>query len=159
MTHPRIHIRRATTEDMEIIVGFNQAMAVESEQKTLDPAAVSGGVRQALGDSSRCLYFVAEVDGAIAGQTMVTTEWSDWRNGFFWWIQSVYVAPVFRRRGVFRALHQHVRDLARARPDVCGLRLYVHHDNERAILTYDGLGMKMTEYGLCEEDWSHSKDR
>ena len=129
-------------------------MALETEQKRLDPGLIADGVRNALEDPTRCTYFVAEVDGAPGGQTMITSEWSDWRDGFFWWIQSVYVEPRFRRRGVFRALHAHIRRLARARPDVCGLRLYVHRRNTRAIETYARLDMTSTDYLLCEEDWS-----
>ena len=96
--------------------------------------------------------FIAEVDGAVAGQTMITREWSDWRDGWFWWIQSVFVDPAYRQRGVFRALHTHIRNEAMRDPDVCGLRLYVHHDNERAIKTYKKLDMVVTEYDLCEEE-------
>ena len=93
------------------------------------------------------------IGDAVAGQTMITTEWSDWRNGFFWWIQSVYVHPDFRRRGVFRSLYAHIRSLAHERSNVCGLRLYVHNTNTRAIDTYIKLGMALTEYRLCEEVW------
>ncbi len=152
-THP-VHVRHAAIEDLETIVAFNQAMAHETEGKKLEAASVTEGVRGALADPDRSLYFVAEVGGEIAGQTMVTLEWSDWRNGLFWWIQSVYVDPAYRRRGVFRALHEHIRDLARAQEDVCGLRLYVHGDNRRAIETYRRLGMGLTDYLLCEEEWS-----
>jgi GNAT superfamily N-acetyltransferase len=149
-----ITIRRATLDDAAHIVSFNTALAAESEGKTLDARTVTDGVRQALADPSRSLYFLAELDGEVIGQTMVTFEWSDWRNAFFWWIQSVYIDSRFRRRGVFRALHEHVRREARSRPDVCGLRLYVHHDNHRAMNTYTLLGMPQSEYHLCEEDWS-----
>jgi GNAT superfamily N-acetyltransferase len=154
MTSHPVRVRRADIEDLETIVVFNQSMAEETEGKSLGGTAVTEGVRTALTESDRSLYFVAEVEGRIAGQTMVTTEWSDWRNGFFWWIQSVYVDPAYRRRGVFRALHEHVRKLARAQEDICGLRLYVHADNRRAIETYRKLGMKLTDYLLCEEEWS-----
>jgi GNAT superfamily N-acetyltransferase len=149
-----ITIRRATLDDSAHIVCFNTALAAETERKTLDARTIAIGVRQALADPSRSLYFMAEVDGAVVGQTMVTFEWSDWRNAFFWWIQSVYVDSRFRRRGVFRALHEHVRREARSRPDVCGLRLYVHHDNHRAMRTYERLGMPQSDYLMCEEDWS-----
>ena len=140
--------------DFDSIVAFNRAMAFESERKKLDPATIADGVRNALRDRTRCMYFVAEIDGIVAGQTMVTFEWSDWRNGFFWWIQSVYVDSRFRRRGVFRAIHAYIRDLSKSRPDVCGLRLYVHRYNTRAIETYKELGMSLTGYLLCEEHWS-----
>ena len=154
MSDSSISVRRATLADLDRIVEFNSALARESEQKVLDALTITSGVRQALTDPARSLYFVAEIDGAVVGQTMVTFEWSDWRNGFVWWIQSVYVDSRFRRRGVFRALHDHVRREARSRPDVCGLRLYVHHDNHRAMNTYAKLGMPRSEYLMCEEDWS-----
>ena len=128
-------------------------MAWETEQKELPSDVALSGVEQALADRSRATYYLAEVDGVVAGQTMVTVEWSDWRCGFFWWIQSVYVAPEFRRHGVFRALHEHIRAEAKARPDVCGLRLYVHHDNTKAMHTYKQLGMKRTDYLLFEEEF------
>jgi len=153
MTEAAVHVRSASAADHAIIVSFNRRMAAETEGKTLDPAVLEAGVRQALADPARCLYFIAELSGTPVGQTMVTFEWSDWRNGFFWWIQSVYVEESARRRGVFRALHRHIRDLALARPDTCGLRLYVHHDNTRALETYRHLGMTVSDYLLCEEEW------
>jgi len=153
-TNQAISIRPAVPADVTYVIAFNRAMAEETEGLHLDDAVLAAGVREALADPLRCRYFVAEINGAIVGQTMFTTEWSDWRNGFFWWIQSVYVAPNHRRRGVFRALYDHVRTLARAQPDVVGIRLYVHNDNARAIRTYGQLGMTTTAYRICEEDWS-----
>jgi GNAT superfamily N-acetyltransferase len=150
-------IRAATDADLDTIVSFNIALARESEDKTLDRNTVTEGVRTGLADPARSLYFLAECDGRIAGQLMVTTEWSDWRNGFFWWIQSVYVEPDFRRCGVFRSLYNHTRTLAQERADVCGLRLYVHGANNRAMRTYERLGMTTTEYNLCEEVWSEAE--
>lgn len=154
MSANSIVIRCATLDDAAHIVSFNTALAAETEGKTLGARTVTDGVRQALADPARSLYFVAEIDGEVIGQTMVTFEWSDWRNAYFWWIQSVYVDSRFRRRGVFRALHDHVRREARSRPDVCGLRLYVHHDNHRAVKTYAQLGMPRSDYFMCEEVWS-----
>ncbi len=148
-----INIRRARPADGKIIAAFNQAMALETESKTLDTRTALEGVKAALADSDRALYFVAEVDGKVIGQTMITTEWSDWRNGWFWWIQSVYVDPAHRRRGIFSSLYHHIRKSARSTPDVCGLRLYVHDENKRAIQTYHKLGMTVTPYLLCEEEW------
>ena len=147
-----ISIRAANGGDADVIIGFNRAMAVETEQVRLDESASDKGVRIALSDPKGCRYFLAEVNREIAGQTMLTTEWSDWRNGWFWWIQSVYVLPAFRQIGVFRALYNHVRDLARREPDVRGLRLYVDRDNERAMRTYEKLGMTRTRYLLFEEE-------
>ena len=153
-TNQAIEIRPATPSDANQVAAFNRAMAEETEGLHLDGAVLAAGVREALADPSRSRYFVAVVDGTVVGQTMFTTEWSDWRNGFFWWIQSVYVTPSHRRRGVFRALYDHVRSLARAQPDVVGLRLYVHEHNTRAMRTYERLGMTTTAYRLCEKDWS-----
>ncbi len=149
-------IRRATMEDLDCVVKFNAALATETEAKQLDPQVLREGVSKALSDPNRSLYFLAESGGKPIGQTMVTFEWSDWRNGFFWWIQSVYVDPAHRRRGVFRAVHDHVRREARGHPDVCGLRLYVHRENDRAMNTYAQLGMPQCSYLMCEEDWTGS---
>jgi GNAT superfamily N-acetyltransferase len=153
MSKNAISVRPATLVDADVVVEYNRAIAHETEDKTLDLATVAAGVQQALEDPGRCSYFIAEVDGVVAGQTMVTFEWSDWRNGYFWWIQSVYVDERFRRRGVFRALYDHVRNLAKSESDVCGLRLYVDRDNARALETYSNLGMTLTDYLLCEEEW------
>ena len=128
-------------------------MAWETEGKTLDRELLRQGLDALLRHEDRGFYTVAEVGGRVVGQLMITYEWSDWRNGYFWWFQSVYVAPSFRCRGIFRALYEHIRDLAKSRPDVCGLRLYVHRDNRHAMDTYRKLGMTLTEYLLCEEGW------
>ncbi len=125
-------------------------MAMETENLALDPAAVDAGVRAALADPEKAIYFIAEIDGRVVGQLMITHEWSDWRNGDMWWIQSVYVLPDSRRRGVFRALYQHVRQQARAL-GVVGLRLYVEKENLPAQTTYSGLGMHLSHYLLMEE--------
>ena len=151
--HRTIRIRSAAPGDADTIAAFNRAVALESEGKTLDASVLAAGVRAALSDADRCAYLLAEVAGAVAGQLMLTYEWSDWRNGWFWWIQSVYVDPSFRRRGVFRALYEHVGALARARDDVRGVRLYVHEENARAIETYRALGMSLSPYRVCEEAW------
>jgi len=154
MTDDTIQIRSATPDDFEVVTTYNIAMALETENKTLDPESAKSGAQAGLSDAARALYFIAEVDGKVAGQTMVTVEWSDWRNGFFWWIQSVYVDSSYRRRGVFRRLYDHIRDEAKNRGDVCGLRLYAHRGNNRAIDTYRKLGMIQTEYVMLEEEWS-----
>ncbi len=116
----------------------------------LDPARVRAGVVALLSDAAKGRYFVAEVDGAVAGQVMVTYEWSDWRDGNIWWLQSVYVKRECRGQGVFRTLFRHVRNLAEADGDVCGLRLYVHAENSTARLTYERAGMKLTPYQVYE---------
>ena len=131
----------------------NLRLAWETEQRRLDPATVTAGVQALLNDATRGIYFVAEVDGQPAGQLLITHEWSDWRNGDFWWIQSVYVLETFRGGGVFRALFEHVEVLAKARKDVCGLRLYVEADNSRAQAAYRRLGLNKTDYEMYETDF------
>ena len=147
-------IRDARPADWQVIADFNQRLAQETEGRALDPAVITRGVQRALAQPQACRYFVAEMGSEVVGQTMVTTEWSDWRCGWFWWIQSVYVDQRFRGRGVYRALHEHVAALARRGGDVCGLRLYVEAENRRAIATYEKLGMTRTQYLLYERDWS-----
>ena len=144
-------VRAARAGDADAIAAFNAAMALETEGKRLLPQVIAAGVRRLLAEPALGFYLVAEAGGALAGCLMVTTEWSDWRNGRFWWIQSVYVPPQWRRRGVFRALYRHVQEAARAQPDVCGLRLYVERENAGAQATYRSLGMAQTHYLLFEQ--------
>jgi len=144
-------IRRAAPADLEVIVEFNRRLAEESEGKTLDFAVVRPGVAAGLADPNKGIYFIAEENGIIVGQMMITLEWSDWRNGWFWWIQSVYVRTEARRRGVFRSLFQHVEELARQEPQVIGLRLYVERENRTAQDTYVSLGMEPTGYMVLEK--------
>ena len=146
-----VTIRPATTDDAETIARFNRQMAEETEDKPLDPATVRRGVQAVFDDPGRGFYLVAERAGTVVGSLMVTTEWSDWRNGVFWWIQSVYVRPADRRTGVYTALHRAVRRRARDAADVCGLRLYVERGNDRARGTYEALGMTETSYRMYEE--------
>ena len=145
-----IKIRKAALADLPIIADFNGRLARESEGLALEAARVEAGVGAVLNDPAKGIYYVAEVTGAVAGQLMVTYEWSDWRNGNIWWIQSVYVKPEFRRAGVFRALFHHLHSLARSQKDVCTLRLYVHADNARACQSYGRLGMTRTRYEIFE---------
>lgn len=146
----QITIRDASPEDAGIIAGYNSDMAEETEGKVLDPGLIGPGVAAILADASRGRYWVAVVDGRVVGQLMVTYEWSDWRNGNIWWIQSVYVHPESRRHGIFRALYRHVEALASATPDVIGLRLYVETGNTRAQKTYEALGMVKPNYLVME---------
>ena len=147
-------IRQATPADTDVIADFNLRLAEETEQLRLDPETVRAGVAAVLGDSAKGLYFVADVDGTVAGQVMITYEWSDWRNGNLWWLQSVYVRQEFRCRGVFRALFRHLEQLARARRDVAGLRLYMHADNQHARRTYERLGMTYSNYEVLQMDFA-----
>lgn len=146
-------IRDATADDARMLVEFNSRMAMETEGRALDAALIHAGVAAILADSGKGRYWVAELDGDILGQLMVTYEWSDWRNGQFWWIQSVYVRDDHRRKGVFSALYRHVESLARRDAAVCGLRLYVDEDNTRAQQTYLRLGMASPGYRLMEVDF------
>ena len=143
-------VRRGTPADLPTLIEFNCRLAEESEGKSLDRALLTAGITAALADPTKGPYFVAELDGQAVGVMQLTTEWSDWRNGWFWWIQGVYVRADARRKGVFRALYQHVHETAKQDPTVIGLRLYVERENRRAQETYLKLGMEWTSYGLME---------
>jgi GNAT superfamily N-acetyltransferase len=148
-----IKVRDARPDDREFLARGNEAMALETEHKRLDPTTIRRGVAAALENPAHGRYFVAEDEtGRAVGQLMVTYEWSDWRNGQFWWIQSVYVLPAARRHGVFRALYDHVDALARGTPGVIGLRLYFEADNVAARRTYERCGMRDAGYRVMEVD-------
>jgi len=146
-------VRDARPADRATIIHFNAALALESEQKHLDHAVLGLGVDVALANPDHLRYWVAEANGQVVGQTAVTREWSDWRNGWIWWLQSVYVHADHRTRGVFRTLFQHIRNQARAAGNVIGLRLYVEEHNSRAQQTYQALGMKPGGYHVYEDFW------
>jgi ribosomal protein S18 acetylase RimI-like enzyme len=146
-------IRRGRAGDAAGIAQFNAAMAIETEGLKLPPEIVGPGVAAALADENKAIYFVAEQGGRVLGQLMITHEWSDWRNGDIWWIQSVYVHPEARRRGLFRRLYEHARNAAKEAGAV-GLRLYVEHNNSGAQAVYRQLGMSLTHYQVMEEIWS-----
>jgi len=149
--HDQVKIRKALRKDAATLVDFNLRMAKETEDKQLDSGVLISGVNAVLEDPKRGFYLVAEVDGKVSGSLMVTTEWSDWRDGAFWWVQSVYIAPRFRRHGVFRALYEEVKKQARNTAQVCGCRLYVERENATAQATYAQLGMAETNYKVYEE--------
>ena len=149
---PQIRIREATSDDVETLVGFNAAMARETENLSLDLDRLTGGTRAVFDSPDKGRYLVAEADGQVVGSLLVVHEWSDWRNANFWWIQSVYVRPQWRRQGVYRTLHNWVHDAARSTPGVCGIRLYVDRDNHAAQGTYANLGMTKSHYDLFEID-------
>lgn len=146
--------RSATTADIPVITEFIIAQAFESEALRLDPDTTRRGVEHGVTHPEHARYFVAEQAGQVVGQLMLTYEWSDWRAKMFWWIQSVYVHPDFRGRGVFQQLYRQVESLARQDSGVCGLRLYVHLDNHRAMAAYEKLGMKPADYRVYKTDGS-----
>jgi ribosomal protein S18 acetylase RimI-like enzyme len=146
-----MQIRVATAEDAEVLVEFNAAMALETEGKELLPEVIGAGVRSLLQKGASGFYVVAEERGRVVGSLLITKEWSDWRNGDFWWIQSVYVRPELRRQGIYKRLYRHVQEMAAKDPGVCGFRLYVERENRRAQATYGALGMKETRYMVFEE--------
>ena len=143
-------IRNATQEDLPFIAAANTALATETEGKTLDPELLRPGIQAVLDDPSLGRYYVAEIEGKVVGQLMTTSEWSDWRNGLFLWIQSVYVLPGHRGDGVFRALFGHLSELAKVDSRICGIRLYVDRSNDRAQEVYARLGMHRSNYGVME---------
>lgn len=149
-TDPTIVVRLARAGDVALMVRWAEAMAQETEDKKLDTATVTRGIEAGLADPARACYYLAERGGEPAGTLMITPEWSDWRNAWWWWIQSVYVPPEHRRHGVFGTLYRHVHALAEARSDICGLRLYVEHENVAAQRTYELLGMQDSHYRLYE---------
>jgi len=143
-------VRAAAPEDLEFLVDGNARMAWETERLELNRERLRAGVAAVFQDAGRGFYLIAEVDGERAAQMMITYEWSDWRNGEFWWIQSVYTVPELRGRGAFRALYKAVESMAEERGGVCGLRLYVEAHNEAAQATYRRCGMSETVYRMFE---------
>jgi GNAT superfamily N-acetyltransferase len=145
-------IRPARADDADLITDFNLRLARESERLALDPRVVRAGVSAALAGPDRGFYLLAETRDGIVGQLCVTREWSDWRCAFFWWLQSVYVVPAWRRRGILRALTTRVIEMARSEDDVCGLRLYAHRENAAAIAAYRRLGLRPLDYEMIGVD-------
>jgi ribosomal protein S18 acetylase RimI-like enzyme len=146
-------IRPAKLADGDIIARFNAAIALETERLTLDSDRLLKGVQAVLDDANKGFYIVAEVDGCVVGQIMITFEWSDWRNGVFWWIQSVYVEPAYRKQKIFTQLHRTIEKMAHDDGTVCGIRLYVERENVRAQMVYKNLGMYPTVYEMYETDY------
>ena len=144
-------IRQATINDTAAIADFNIKMAKETEDLALIPDVINAGVRNMIENPAMGFYLVAEDNHVIQASLMVTTEWSDWRNGLFWWIQSVYVQPQYRRMGLYSKLYEKVKNLAQDNNNVCGFRLYVEHENVTAQKTYRSLGMEKTDYQMFGE--------
>lgn len=147
----KLSIREACPADALQLARWAQAMALETEGKILPDADIIPGVEKGISSPGLARYFVAESEGKPVGTLMLTSEWSDWRNGLWWWIQSVYVPVECRRQGVYRALYGHVCQMAKADPGVCGIRLYVERDNTEAQRTYASLGMQDARYRVFEQ--------
>ena len=143
-------IRQATHLDIPTIVAFNISMASETEDKGLNPTILQQGVSEVLSNPVKGFYLLAVLSETVVGQLMITYEWSDWRNGYFWWIQSVYVNQDHRKRGVYKALNEEVLNLARLNGGICGIRLYVDKDNTDAQQVYRNLGMSESNYDMYE---------
>ncbi len=144
-----ITIRKATRNDAPSIIGFQKAMAMETEGIDLKDDLITGGVMALFHDSGKGDYYVAEENGMLAASLMITYEWSDWRNSCVWWFQSVYVIPEYRRKGIFRMMYDHVKQEAMAQ-GIAGLRLYVDSGNIPAQKTYEALGMNGVHYKMYE---------
>ncbi len=150
--YPSYIIRHAVLEDAPIIADFNCAMALETENKQLNKNTIETGAKSMIENSNRGFYLVAEKNSEIQACLMVTYEWSDWRNATFWWIQSVYVTPKARRKGLFNSLYQKVKSLSQCE-SVCGIRLYVEASNTKAQRTYQSIGMSQCDYLMYEESF------
>ncbi len=144
-------IRQALSQDAGELAEFNINMARETEGIELIPEVITTGVKRLIDSPHLGFYLVVELDNGIQASLMITTEWSDWRNGVFWWVQSVYVRPQYRRQGLYRELYARVKELAEQEPSVCGYRLYVERDNVGAQNTYESQGMVETDYKMYEE--------
>jgi GNAT superfamily N-acetyltransferase len=154
-----ITIRNATRDDVAFLRDCNLAMAWESEKKRLDGDVLTRGIVAVFDHPERGFYIVAEREGALVGSLLITHEWSDWRNGGWWWIQSVYVVPEARRAGVFTAMYREIESRGRASAGVIGLRLYVEKQNAGAQATYAALGMEPAYYSLYQRAWGEPGDR
>ena len=155
-----ISIRNATRADIDRIAGFQQAMAMETENRTLDPSVSTQGITAIFDDPLKGFYIVAVSSsdegnaGEVVGSLLITYEWSDWSNANHWWIQSVYVDAAWRRKGVYRTMYEHILALTKGRSDICSIRLYVERTNTIAQQTYKTLGMSHSHYDMYEIDLS-----
>jgi len=158
-----LNVRLARPEDAATIASFSAAMALETEGRRLDLDRLHLGTIALLQTPARGFYIVAEQDQAdrrqLIGQLMITYEWSDWRNGAFWWIQSVYVDPTWRRQSVFRRMHETVMATAKTSPNVCGVRLYVEESNSAAQAVYRKVGLTPSSYAIFQTDFVLARTR
>jgi ribosomal protein S18 acetylase RimI-like enzyme len=145
-----VTIRKATFHDIHVLVDFQQRLALESEGVTLDAATLKKGMRALFEDPTKGFYNVAEDGGEVVGCHMITYEWSDWRNGMVWWLQSVYVKKSYRQKGVFRKMFENLSAIVKNDPTVIGLRLYVDKSNSRAMDVYKAMGMNGDHYTVFE---------
>ncbi|MFW2490729.1 GNAT family N-acetyltransferase [Clostridium chromiireducens] len=143
-------IRKAEIRDLETVVKFNYNLAKETEDKELDLEILSKGVKSILTDSSKGQYYVYEVDNKVVGQIMYTYEWSDWRNGTFLWVQSVYVDADYRKKGIYKKLYHNIKNICDNDENIAGIRLYVEKENVNAKSTYKSLGMCECNYHMYE---------
>ena len=158
-----LKVRLAKLEDAATIASFSAAMAFETEGRRLDLDRLYDGTIALLNSPDRGFFMVAELEQAddrqLLGQLMITYEWSDWRNGTFWWIQSVYVVPAWRRQNVFRLMHETVMTLAKTSPNICGIRLYVEETNSAAQAVYRKVGLAPSSYAVFETDFVLARKR
>ena len=143
-------IRRANLSDLDTVVQYNYNLAYETEGKKLNKEILYKGVKRILQDESKGIYHICEIDGKVVGQIMYTYEWSDWRNGAFIWIQSVYVNKEYRGKGVFKALYGKIKEICEHSEEYVGIRLYVEKENYTAQKTYKNIGMEQCNYLIYE---------
>ena len=155
MVSEDIVIRQARREDADILIRFSAAIAWETERRELDRERLRQGTLAVFDRADRGIFYVAEhrPSRGVVGQCLITYEWSDWRNAQFWWIQSVYVDPQWRRRGVYRRLHEAIKQKAQSTPGVCGIRLYVEHSNSIAQSVYEAMDLHRAKYQIWEVDF------
>lgn len=145
-----MNIRKATINDLETIVQYNYNLAYETEDKELDKSILTNGVKNILKDETKGIYHVCEIDGKVVGQIMYTYEWSDWRNGTFIWVQSVYVHKDYRGKGIFKELYKNIKEICDENKEYVGIRLYVEKENFNAQNTYKKIGMTECNYYMYE---------
>lgn len=145
-----IHIQRATVQDIDTLIDFQQRLASESEGVTLNGEVLRKGLQALFADPNKGFYFVAKEDAEVIGCHMITFEWSDWRNGMVWWIQSVYVKETHRKKGVFKMMFDNLLNILSTDPGIIGLRLYVDKSNARAMKVYEAMGMDGSHYTVYE---------